>query len=112
MRQSVTVILLATFLATFLAAWGAAAPEAQPIVVDIRDFAFEPHEVKVSAGATVRWVNRDQAPHSIAMEGGRPGSSGMLDPGKEHALTFRDPGRVTYRCGVHPTMLGIVFVGD
>jgi plastocyanin len=105
MRRSAILLVLGLVLAV----WGSAFAQ-QVTVVDIRDFAFEPHEVKVTNGATVRWVNRDSAPHSIAMEGGRPGSSGQLDPGKEHALTFSDAGRFTYRCGVHPTMLGIIVV--
>ncbi len=97
-------------LAVLLASVGAATAQPQVVVVDIRDFAFEPHEVKVAAGTTVRWVNRDPAPHAIVMEGGRPGSSQLLDPGKEHTVIFGDAGRFTYRCGVHPTMLGIVIV--
>lgn len=104
MRRSAIVLVVGLILA----GWGSAF--AQQVVVDIRDFAFEPHEVKVSNGTTVRWVNRDPAPHSIAMEGGRPGNSGQLDPGREHAVTFSEAGRFTYRCGVHPTMLGIIVV--
>lgn len=105
MRRSAIVLVVGLILA----GWGSAFAQ-QVVVVDIRDFAFEPHEVKVSNGATVRWVNRDPAPHSIAMEGGRPGNSGQLDPGREHAVTFSEAGRFTYRCGVHTTMLGIIVV--
>ncbi len=82
-----------------------------PAVVDMRDFAFEPRDLMVVAGTTVRWVNRDGAPHSVAMEGGRPGSSrGPIAPGGEHSAIFREAGLFVYRCGVHPTMLGEVTV--
>jgi plastocyanin len=80
------------------------APE--PIGIDIRDFAFEPRSLSVRVGVPVRWTNHDDAPHSIVMEGGRPGSSGPVSQGGEHSVTFRDAGRYAYRCGIHPTMLG------
>jgi plastocyanin len=82
-----------------------------PTVVAIRDFSFEPHEVKIAVGTAVRWVNEDQAPHAIAMEGGRPGSSGEIAPGQSHTVTFQQPGTFPYRCGIHPTMLGVLIVG-
>lgn len=106
MRQSAII----SVLALVLAGMATVAAQQDEAVVDIRDFAFEPHEVELSIGTAVRWVNRDSAPHSIAMEGGRAGSSGVLEPGQEHAVTLREAGRFTYRCGVHPTMLGVIVV--
>lgn len=103
-------VVMLLILGMHLAILGTVGAQQPAAVVDIRDFAFEPHELKVSTGATVRWVNRDPAPHQIAMEGGRPGSSALLDPGQDHTATFRDAGRFTYRCGVHPTMLGVIIV--
>lgn len=100
----------ASILMLSLIAWGTVTAQQPGAVVDIRDFAFEPHEVKVTSGTMVRWVNHDPASHSVAMEGGRPGSSPLLDPGKDHAVAFQAPGRITYRCGVHPTMLGVIVV--
>lgn len=104
-RPAAVSILLLT-----LVALGTVTAQQPGAVVDIRDFAFEPHEIKVASGGSVRWVNRDPVSHSVAMEGGRPDSSSLLDPGKEHAVAFQDAGRFTYRCGVHPTMLGVVIV--
>jgi plastocyanin len=95
---------------TLLAGGTAGAQQPAAVTVDIRDFAFEPHEIKVAAGTTVRWVNRDPIPHQVAMEGGHPGSSPLLGPGGEHAAAFRNASRFTYRCGVHPTMLGVIIV--
>ncbi len=82
-----------------------------PAIVAIRDFSFEPHEIKIAPGTAVRWVNQDPSPHAIAMEGGRSGSSGQIAPGQAHTFTFQDAGTFTYRCGVHPTMLGVLIVG-
>ncbi|MGQ0568260.1 MAG: cupredoxin domain-containing protein [Armatimonadota bacterium] len=82
----------------------------EAVGIDIRDFAFEPRSLSVRAGTAVRWVNRDDASHSIAMDGGRPGSSGTLGMGGEHTFVFREAGRFAYHCGIHPTMLGEVTV--
>ncbi len=102
-------ILAAAGLALFMI--GPARIAAQEAVgVDIRDFSFEPHTAAVSAGTAIRWVNRDDIPHQILMEGGRPGSSGTLAPGASHTFVFQEAGRFTYRCGIHPTMLGEIVV--
>lgn len=88
-----------------------AAAQQPPVTVDMREFAFEPRDVLVVSGSAVRWVNRDDFPHSVVMEGGRPGSSqGTIRPGGEHTFVFRDAGRFVYRCSVHPTMLGEITV--
>ena len=47
-----------------------------------------------------------------AMTGSRPGSSGLIEPGKDYTFTFNEPGQFTYRCGVHPTMLGVIVVRE
>jgi plastocyanin len=80
--------------------------------IDIRDFAFEPRTVGVGAGMTVRWTNRDDVPHNVTMLNRQPGSSGLLGQGASHAFTFRTAGRFTYRCAVHPTMLGEIVVTE
>jgi plastocyanin len=83
----------------------------EPITVEMRDFSFWPRDTRVLAGTPVRWINLDDAPHAIAMQGGKPGSSpGLIDPGKSHTFAFREAGRFVYRCGVHPTMLGEIIV--
>lgn len=82
----------------------------QQVVVDIREFAFEPRDTRITAGMSVRWINHDDVPHQVGMEGGRPGSSGLIAPGTSYTFTFGEAGRFTYRCGVHPTMLGLLIV--
>ena len=82
----------------------------EAVGVDIRDFSFVPKDLTVSVGTAVRWVNRDDAPHQIVMDGGRPGGSGTLGQGAEHTFVFREAGRFPYHCGIHPTMLGEVNV--
>jgi len=107
------MVAVLVFLVLLILAVALAFVEAQqpPVTVDMRDFAFEPRDVLVASGTSVRWVNRDDFPHSVVMEGGRPGGSrGTIPPGGEHTFVFMDAGRSVYRCGVHPTMLGEITV--
>jgi len=78
--------------------------------VEIREFAFWPRDTVITAGTPVQWMNFDDAPHQIVLTGGRPGSSSPIEPGNEYAFTFNEPGQFTYRCGVHPSMLGVIVV--
>lgn len=89
---------------------GLRAQTATAVTIDMRDYAFEPHETSVAAGTTVRWVNHDDAPHHVITESTKTLDSGLIAPGSVFAFTFSAPGRYEYRCAVHPTMLGIVNV--
>lgn len=107
MRTERLISLALAGLVAFTASYTAAQ---EAVGIDIREFAFEPRTLGVAAGMTVRWVNRDDVPHTIFMENRAPGSSGMLAQGASHTFIFRAAGRFTYRCAVHPTMLGEVVV--
>ncbi len=85
----------------------AGAPAAQE--VRISDFAFAPRDLHVKRGATVRWVNDDQEPHTVTADGGAFGSRG-LDAGDGYAFTFEKTGRFPYHCALHPRMTGTVVV--
>ncbi len=86
---------------------GVAAPEGPE--VRISDFAFAPRDLRVKRGATVRWVNQDQEPHTVTSDAGAFGSRG-LDAGEGYAFTFEKAGRFPYHCSLHPTMTGTVVV--
>lgn len=85
----------------------AAAAQTQPVVVEISGFAFNPQEVTVPLGATVRWINRDGAAHTATS--GHFGSP-LLGQGEQWEFTFPAPGRYPYICDVHPEMTGLVIV--
>jgi plastocyanin len=78
--------------------------------VDVQDFSFQPHEWTIQAGTIVTWVNHDEWPHHVAAEDGKSFNSGIIGPGKDFKFTFTAPGRYSYRCGVHPTMSGVIIV--
>ncbi|MBO4255138.1 cupredoxin domain-containing protein [Streptomyces griseorubiginosus] len=68
-------------------------------------YAFAPRSLTITAGDTVTWTNRDQAPHDVKTTSG-PASvhSPMLSKGGSWSHTFTTPGTYGYLCTVHPGM--------
>jgi plastocyanin len=82
---------------------------ASPCVVDIRDYRFEPAELRVPAGATVTWTNRGADVHTSTSDG--PGwDSGNVVPGASYSRTFPTTGSFPYHCEPHPTMRATIVV--
>ncbi len=67
--------------------------------IDMKDFAF-PGTVTVPAGATVTWVNRDDAMHTVTAADGSF-DSGAIDGGGSWSHTFTEPGTYSYYCKPH-----------
>jgi plastocyanin len=73
---------------------------------------YAPHELNVSAGTTVSFVNMGKQFHTVtSSDEGRPFDVG-LDSGKKATITFGKVGVFAYHCGVHPQMTGVVRVCD
>ena len=89
-----------------------AAPlRAQPVEIGIRDYKYDPPEVKVQIGATVRWLNQEKrASHSILFTGPGGFESDRIFPGESWQRTFDKPGVYPYTCGPHPEMKGRIEV--
>ena len=88
------------------------APAASPTeatTVQMDDFSFAPQMIRVQAGETLTWVNRDSVGHNVVFdatdEAGR-----MLAQGQQWSYTFDEPGTYTYYCGPHPFMTGTIIV--
>jgi amicyanin len=84
------------------------APAAQAATthqVVMSGYAFTPRSLTISAGDTVTWTNRDQAPHDVKTTSG-PASihSPMLAKGGSWSHTFTAAGTYGYLCTVHPGM--------
>jgi plastocyanin len=76
---------------------------------------FDPTEVSVPAGTTVRltFVNESTVPHNLTF--GDPinaATSTIVDPGAEETIEFTAPeaGEYTYVCTLHPGMEGTLVV--
>lgn len=102
------VLVAALLLAALLA--GLADAE-QTVEVTIADYRFQPAELRVRAGDTVKWTNREKrTSHSVLFEG-QPESE-RLFPDESWQRTFAKPGVYAYTCGPHPEMKGVVRVED
>jgi plastocyanin len=88
---------------------GATAASIEGPAVTIRDFAFDPPEIRVPTGATVQWVNEDFVVHSVTSDDGSF-DSGLVQPGEGYSRRFDAPGRYPYHCTPHPFMKGVVVV--
>jgi len=76
--------------------------------IRIKNFAFEPANITVKAGSTVRWVNQDSVPHRILFADGA--DSTVLAATQSYSRKFDQAGIYDFACTIHPTMQGIVIV--
>src|SRR5438270_5383763 len=122
-------LLLATRSSVALAApasggGGHACPEPQSdshtTSVDVKEGCMLPTVVRVDAGSTITWTNRDEALHTVTgtdVRSGRPGAGSWgsleeLSQNQTFSHTFNDAGVYPYYCMLHPGMIGAVVVGD
>ncbi len=65
--------------------------------------AFEPKEITISAGDTVKWVNNKLSPHNVAFEKDTQYNHKQLvfAPGESYESTFNEPGEYKYYCEPH-----------
>lgn len=83
----------------------------ESIVVSIKDFKFNPPEITVPVGATVRWENDEKRQyHSVWFEAQGDPEPDYFFPGESYERTFDRVGAFPYRCGPHPEMTGVVTV--
>jgi len=78
--------------------------------VVIQNFTFTPANITVPMGTTVRWTNRDSAPHTVTGDTSGGPMSGTLEPGESYSFTFSKGGTYNYHCTIHPMMTGTVTV--
>lgn len=81
-------------------------------LVVIRDFSFQPVEIRIRAGGTVTWVNCDdpgQPAHTSTADQGA-WSSPLLNPGDVFSRAFAQAGTFAYHCELHPLMIAAVIV--
>lgn len=89
---------------------GVVAGPARPGEISIANFAFTPKTMEIARGERVTWRNDDDVPHRIQSGDGRFQPSGVLDTKGSYELAFKDAGRYSYFCSIHPTMTGSIVV--
>lgn len=104
-----SALVASLFLA--LSAQPLVAEDSSPIEVRIIKFKYEPQELKIKAGDTVRWINKEKRGyHNVWFEElGEPEPT-YLFPDETYVRTFKSPGTYPYHCGPHPEMTGTVIV--
>ena len=108
-RAAGLVVLAALIAAGALFALSPASALLAPAPVKIVNFAFQPAEQTVEVGGAVEWVNQDGSKHTVTFDS-LPIDSGDLDTAQTFSATFAAPGRYTYYCARHSSMLGAVNV--
>ena len=80
-----------------------------PLLVDVsmQNLAFNPSQVTVAVGGTVRWTNNDGTQHNAT---GTGISTGNMDPGQVREEVMTAPGTFDYSCTLHAGMTGRVTV--
>ena len=81
-------------------------------LIAIRDFSFQPNDVRVKAGTSVTWLNCEPAgtPSHTSTSDQGVWQSPLLAPGETFTRTFDTPGVFPYLCSVHPFMTASITV--
>jgi len=68
--------------------------------------AFAPNPLQAAMGSAVVWTNTDATLHRIVLDDGT--SVGTIMPGQSSAPITLGAASVTYRCTLHPSMVGTI----
>lgn len=107
-RRALGVAVLALSIAA-----GAALAASGVAEVKIEHYKFDPPELMVKVGTTVKWVNNEKrVSHSVLWLGPGGFESERMFPGESYQRTFDKPGTYAYTCGPHPEMKATVVVTE
>jgi plastocyanin len=107
-RAVIVAMLIGPVVGAMLAVAAVAAQDAANAVT-IDNFTFGPKELTVPVGTTVKWVNHDDIPHTVANKD-KLFRSSALDTDDSYSYTFASAGTFDYFCGLHPYMVGKIIV--
>lgn len=82
------------------------------IALEIERACYSPTVLYVGLGDAVTWSNRDAVPHTVTGVFGSWGNYEQFGLDESMTFTFDEAGVLPYFCVVHPTMQGVVVVGD
>ena len=80
----------------------------------IQNMAFSPASKTISVGTTIKWINKDAAPHTVTS--GIPGAptgifnSNNMGQNAQFSFTFNQAGTFKYFCNIHQSMTGTITV--
>jgi len=101
--------LVTALMLTLLSSWTYAD---EAIIVNIKKFKFDPAEITIKAGDTVRWVNIERRQyHSVWFAAEGEPEPDYFWPDETFERHFDKPGRFPYTCEPHQDeMNGVVIV--
>jgi plastocyanin len=108
---SLRVVVAAAVLALLPCSMGQAAAPAKPVThtITIEGMQFQPAEVKIKAGDSVVWINKDMFPHTVTAKS-NAFDSHQIEAGKSWKFRAAATGEFPYVCSLHPTMQGTLRV--
>lgn len=80
-------------------------------VVEIHKFKFVPDRLSVAPGDTVKWINRDLAPHTATAKGGKWDTQ-RLNKGEFKLITVTETMKLDYFCRFHPHMTAVLVLNS
>jgi plastocyanin len=80
------------------------------VAIDMKNIAFEPKQVTVKVGQTVKWENYDTVDHNVTATAGEEFKSDNFGKGGEYSYKVDKAGTIKYVCTLHPGMEGTVTV--
>lgn len=89
---------------------GGTAPSGDVVTIHMKNIQFDPKDVTVKAGQTVRWVNDDDVQHDAVAKSGADFKSELFGKGESFETKLDEPGKIDYVCTVHPNMTGTLTV--
>lgn len=101
------LLIAASGLRTASAADSSALSSALQVQID--NFSFTPQDIKVKAGTTITWTNRDDIPHTVVSTD-QAFKSKALDTDDKFTTTLTKSGTYPYFCSIHPKMTGKIVV--
>ena len=118
MKRNASLLFTIVIFAFTLTAWACTSPVSQARglqttapanQVMIQNMAFTPPSLTVPMGTTVTWTNKDMVQHTATADD-KSFDSGQLAPGASFSFTFTKAGTFTYKCTIHPNMMGTIIV--
>ena len=82
----------------------AASPAEETDRVEIKEFKYEPVEVKVKVGTKVTFLNDDTADHTATSKVSGAFDSGSIQRGQGKTGVLKKAGNYDYYCAFHPFM--------
>ena len=94
--------LIAIILASQLAF--AAAAAADEVTVGQAGKAFNPADLQLKVGDSVKFNNDDTVAHAVLVKGPQESNLGQIKPGEAKSVTFDQAGTYDVKCAIHPKM--------